>query len=136
MSYSLATLWHERQRYLPGVLAAGFSALLIALQCGLLFGLFSITSIPIDHSSADLWVGNPEVLSVDLGRCIPEEWLTRLSRQPEIEDAEPYVQSFAYWAKPGGGFYSFEHGYLLLWTNWANPEDRPNWDRREELACV
>ena len=22
MSYSLATLWHERQRYLPGVLAA------------------------------------------------------------------------------------------------------------------
>ena len=39
------------------------------------------------------------------------------------------------WAKQGGGFYSFEHGHLLLWTNWANPEDRPNWDRREELAA-
>ena len=38
------------------------------------------------------------------------------------------------WAKQGGGFYSFEHGHLLLWTNWANPEDRPNWERREELA--
>ena len=38
------------------------------------------------------------------------------------------------WAKQGGGFYSFEHGHLLLWTNWANPEDRPNWDRRHELA--
>jgi len=38
------------------------------------------------------------------------------------------------WAKQGGGFYSFENGHLLLWTNWANPEDRPNWDRREELA--
>ena len=38
------------------------------------------------------------------------------------------------WAKQGGGFYSFENGHLLLWTNWANPEDRPNWERREELA--
>jgi benzoate/toluate 1,2-dioxygenase alpha subunit len=39
------------------------------------------------------------------------------------------------WAKQGGGFYSFEHGHLLLWTNWANPEDRPNWPRREALAA-
>ncbi|MFE1600410.1 benzoate 1,2-dioxygenase large subunit [Methylobacterium sp. ID0610] len=39
------------------------------------------------------------------------------------------------WAKQGGGFYSFEHGHLLLWTTWANPQDRPNWDRREELAA-
>ena len=39
------------------------------------------------------------------------------------------------WAKQGGGFYSFENGHLLLWTNWANPEDRPNWDRRDELAA-
>jgi len=38
------------------------------------------------------------------------------------------------WAKQGGGFYSFENGHLLLWTNWANPEDRPNWERRAELA--
>ena len=29
------------------------------------------------------------------------------------------------WAKQGGGFYSFEHGHLLLWTRWGNPEDRP-----------
>ena len=29
------------------------------------------------------------------------------------------------WAKQGGGFYSFENGHMLLWTNWANPEDRP-----------
>ncbi len=38
------------------------------------------------------------------------------------------------WAKQGGGFYSFEHGHLLLWTTWSNPEDRPNWDRRADLA--
>ncbi|GJD47739.1 2-halobenzoate 1,2-dioxygenase large subunit [Methylobacterium crusticola] len=39
------------------------------------------------------------------------------------------------WAKQGGGFYSFEHGHLLLWTTWANPQDRPNWDRREALSA-
>ena len=38
------------------------------------------------------------------------------------------------WAKQGGGFYSFENGHLLLWTNWANPEDRPLFERRDELV--
>ncbi len=103
MSYSLATLWHERQRYLPGVLAVAFSALLIALQCGLLLGLFSITSIPIDHTSADLWMGAPEVLSVDLGRPIREGYLARVACQPEVERCEVYLQGFAYWSKPKGG---------------------------------
>jgi putative ABC transport system permease protein len=102
MSYSLATLWYERQRYLPGVLAVAFSALLIALQCGLLLGLFSITSIPIDESHGDIWVGHPKVPSVDLGRPIPEAWLSYLA-MPEIERSEVFMQGFAYWDKPTGG---------------------------------
>jgi len=39
------------------------------------------------------------------------------------------------WAKSGGGFYSFDKGHLLLWTRWANPEDRPLFERRDELAA-
>jgi len=103
MSYSLATLWHERQRFLSGILAVAFSALLIVLQCGLLLGLFAICSIPIDHSSADLWVGSPAVLSVDLGRPVPESYLLRLASQPEVERAEIFLQGFMYWTKPKGG---------------------------------
>jgi putative ABC transport system permease protein len=103
MSYALATLWHERQRYLPGVLAVAFSALLIVLQCGLLLGLFSITSIPIDHSAADLWVGAPRVLSVDLGRPMPERYLVRVAAEPGVERVEPFLQGFMYWSKPDGG---------------------------------
>jgi benzoate/toluate 1,2-dioxygenase alpha subunit len=38
------------------------------------------------------------------------------------------------WGKQGGGFYAFENGHMLLWTKWANPEDRPNYPRREEFA--
>lgn len=102
MSYSLATLWFDRQRYLPGVLAVAFSCLLIALQCGLLLGLFSITSLPIDNTSADIWVGHPDVPSVDLGRPIPASWQSYLS-MPEIERCEVYLQGFAYWDKPTGG---------------------------------
>jgi putative ABC transport system permease protein len=104
MSYALTTLWHERQRYAPGVLAVGFSALLIALQCGLLLGLFSITSIPVDCTNADIWLGSPEVLSVDTGRPIPESYLLHVLNMPEIKSAEPYMQGFAYWNKPDGGF--------------------------------
>ncbi|OAI39332.1 peptide ABC transporter permease [Planctomycetaceae bacterium SCGC AG-212-D15] len=103
MSYSLATLWHERNRFLPGVLAVAFSALLIALQCGLLLGLFSITSIPVDDARADIWVGHPNVLSVDLGRPIPSEWLGRVAQQPDVERAELYLQGFSHWGKPTGG---------------------------------
>ncbi len=39
------------------------------------------------------------------------------------------------WAKKGGGFYSFENGHLLLWTNWSNPHDRPLWPVRDELVA-
>ena len=103
MSYALATLWHERQRFLPGILAVAFSALLIVMQCGLLLGLFAITSIPIDHSRADVWVGSPQVLSVDLGRPVPERYLTRVAAQPEVERCEDFLQGFMHWTKPDGG---------------------------------
>jgi len=57
------------------------------------------------------------------------------SRRKQAEKANDIrAMDASSWAKQGGGFYSFENGHLLLWTNWANPEDRPNWDRREELA--
>ncbi len=100
--YSLATLWYERQRFIPGVLAVAFSCVLIALQCGLLLGLFSITSIPIDYSNADIWVVHPKVPSVDMGRTIPEPWMS-LVALPEVEQIEPYMESFGYWDKPTGG---------------------------------
>lgn len=38
------------------------------------------------------------------------------------------------WGKQGGGFYAFDHGHMLLWSRWANPEDRPNFARRDEFA--
>jgi putative ABC transport system permease protein len=103
MNYALATLWHDKSRYLPGIIAVAFSAVLIALQLGLLLGLFSVTSIPIDHSKADVWVGSTNVLSVDLGRPVPLSMISRVGGHPGVESVEYYYQSFASWTKADGG---------------------------------
>jgi putative ABC transport system permease protein len=103
LNYSLATLWHERPRFLPGVGAVAFSAVLIALQTGLLLGLFKITSLPIDNTRADVWVGSSEVNSVDLGRPIQETYVSRVAGDPRVERVEAYYQAFASWIKPDGG---------------------------------
>ena len=63
-------------RYASGVLAVTFSAVLIALQCGLLLGLFKITSIPIDHTTADLWVGSTAVPERGPRQADPESYIT------------------------------------------------------------
>jgi putative ABC transport system permease protein len=102
MNFSLATLWHERNRFLPGVLAVAFSALLITVQFGILVGLLSLTSIPVDLASADVWVGHPAVLSVDIGRPIPESWLPRVQSQPEVLRVEKYLLWLMMADKPGG----------------------------------
>ena len=107
MSYAFQTLWHERSRYASGVLAVTFSAVLIALQCGLLLGLFKITSIPIDHASGGtdrlLWVGSTAVPSVDLGKPIPNSYLSRVAGRPGVGMPEPYIANFANFTRPTGG---------------------------------
>jgi putative ABC transport system permease protein len=103
MCFSLATLWHERSRFLPGILAVAFSALLIAVQGGLLFGIFSLFALPIDRSRAELWVGYPGAPSVDLCLPIPRAWEARLAVQPEVERVEMYVYGTLVWGKRGGG---------------------------------
>ncbi|EME37375.1 Benzoate 1,2-dioxygenase alpha subunit [Kocuria palustris PEL] len=40
------------------------------------------------------------------------------------------------WGKQKGGFYSFEHGHLLLWQERGNPKDRPlSADKTEVTIC-
>lgn len=101
MSYALTTIWYERQRFLPAILAVAFSAVLVTVQAGLVLGLFAMTSLPVDRSAADVWVGYPGVRSVDLGRPIPERWVVRLASQPEVERAEPAVLGFSLWTRTG-----------------------------------
>ena len=59
---------------------------------------------------------------------------TQNQRTQREAGEEIKTMSAGSWAKGGGGFYSFDNGHLLLWTRWANPEDRPAYERRDELA--
>src|SRR5919107_1815094 len=102
MGYALQTLWHEKTRYAAGIGAVTFSAVLIALQVGLLLGMFEITSIPVDRTSADVWVGSKDVLSVDLGRPMPVSHIARLDK-PGVQMPEFFYLWFANWTKPQGG---------------------------------
>jgi putative ABC transport system permease protein len=101
--YSLKILWHGHQRFLPAVLAVAFSAVLIAVQLGMLLGTLAVTSRPIDHAAAQIWVGIRGVPSIELGHPIPESWMHRVQAEPEVEDAEEYLYEFNYWHKPTGG---------------------------------
>ena len=101
--YSLKILWHGHQRFLPAVLAVAFSAVLIAVQLGMLLGNLAVTSRPIDHAAAQIWVGICDLPSIELGHPIPESWMFRVQTEPEVEDAEGYLYEFNYWHKPRGG---------------------------------
>ncbi len=103
MPYSLTILWCERNRFLPAILAVSFSALLIALQSGMLLGFLSVTARPIHHSSADLWVGSWAMPSIGFSDPVPEEWRVRLASQPEVERTEPYMFGIGVWRRPRGG---------------------------------
>ncbi|MDR7330088.1 benzoate 1,2-dioxygenase large subunit [Corynebacterium guangdongense] len=37
------------------------------------------------------------------------------------------------WGEQEGGYFSYPNGHLLLWQEWGNPEDRPVYDRLDEL---
>lgn len=54
-------------------------------------------------------------------------------KERQCGDTNP-TMSAGGWAKSGGGFYSFDKGHMLLWTRWANPQDRPLYERRDELV--
>jgi putative ABC transport system permease protein len=101
--YSLAILWRDRVRFLPAVLGVAFSAVLIAVQCGLLFGLLSCASAPIDNASADLWITTREARGMYLAHPIPESWLLRVAAQPEVERVEPHAVGWGAWHKRDQG---------------------------------
>jgi len=101
--YSLKILWHGRNRFLPAILAVSFSAVLIAVQFGVLLGTLSVTSRPIDHAAAHIWIGIGGTPSIELGHPIPTSWTYRVQSQPEIEEVEDYLYEFTYWHKPTGG---------------------------------
>ena len=112
MSYALQTLWHDKIRYAAGAGAVAFSAVLMVLQVGLLLGLFETTSIPVDHTRADIWIGSQDVKSVDLG--VPIGVNSHMARLTEkrglVGQPELFLANYASVTRSDGGM---ERCYIL-----------------------
>jgi putative ABC transport system permease protein len=101
--YSLLMLWRDRRRFLPALLAVGLSAVLIAVQCGLVTGLVQCTSATIDHSRGHIWVLPLDAPSLHQTSTFPLAWQARLDSQPEIDHSERYMTAMGRWHLPGHG---------------------------------
>ena len=58
-----------------------------------------------------------------------EEELAQPGREDKIRAMDAGT-----WGRQGGGFYAFDYGHMLLWTQWSNPQDRPNYPRQAEYT--
>lgn len=103
MRYAVTTLWHERKRYFAGVLAVAFSAVLISLLPGVLVGVVSTVSIPVDNSRADIWLAAPEAQACDGGRAIFTVWRNHLAMIPQVVQTDVLCMGYAFWKHPAVG---------------------------------
>ena len=84
------TLIYEWRRFVPVVLAVGFSGLLLFAQAALVLGIFGTAAIYVKASSADLWVGYPGTQSVNFGQSIDPDVAMRLRMDPDVTEVEAY----------------------------------------------
>jgi putative ABC transport system permease protein len=96
-SIALKTLLFDWRRFAPAAVAVGFSGLLVLLQAGLILGVFSLASVYVTKSSADLWVGFPGVQSIDLGRPIGGMTELFLRADPRVAQVEPFYWGSGEW---------------------------------------
>jgi putative ABC transport system permease protein len=111
---ALKTLLFDWRRFAPAAVAVGFSGLLVLLQAGLILGVFSLASVYVTKSSADLWVGFPGVQSIDLGRPIGGATELFLRADPRIAQVEPF-----YWGS--GEWRTSRHGMVNVYIVGVDP---------------
>lgn len=101
-SLARTTLVREWRRFMPAVFAVGFAGLLVFMQLALMLGMFRTVSVSIDQSTADLWVGYPDALSVDQARNIPSRLEVSFRMHPDVTEVEPFLWVPADVRKPDG----------------------------------
>ncbi|MCV9941268.1 ABC transporter permease [Boseaceae bacterium BT-24-1] len=73
------------------------------VQGALLFGVVGTNALYVTRSQADLWVGFPGTLSVDLGRAIGSSVAADLYLDPRIIRIEPFLLGTGDWRGARGG---------------------------------
>ena len=107
------TMVYEWRRFVPAVFAVGFSGVLLAVQAGLVLGIFGSAAVYVTASSADLWAGYPGTQSVNFGREVRADVEMRLRMDPAVAEVEPYLWVEGDWhnqQRTGGGVPVFVSG--------------------------
>lgn len=97
MSLALKTLIYDWRRFMPAVVAVAFSGVLVLLQGALILGIFSLSSLYVTRSGADLWIGYPGVQSMDLGRPISAQAALDAWMEPDVRQVEPFQWGAGEW---------------------------------------
>lgn len=97
MSLALKTLVYDWRRFLPAVVAVAFSGLLVLLQAAVILGIFSLASLYVTRSDADLWVGFPGVQSLDQGRPVTGKAELFVAANPHVRGMEPFLWGSGEW---------------------------------------
>lgn len=97
MSLALRTLLHDWRRFLPAVVAVAFSGLLVLMQAAIILGIFSLSSLYVTRSEADLWIGFPGVQSIDLGRPLARRSELFAWMNPHVQRVEPFLWGSGEW---------------------------------------
>ena len=103
MSLALRTLLYDWRRFLPAVVAVAFSGLLVLMQAAIILGIFSLSSLYVTRSGADLWIGFPGVQSVDLGRPLAPRAELFVWMNPHVRRVEPFLWGSGEWRTPSRG---------------------------------
>ncbi len=96
------TLVYEWRRFVPVVLAVGFSGLMLVAQAALVLGIFGTAAIYVKASSANLWAGYPGTQSVNFGQSVDPDVAMRLLLDPDVEAVEPFEWVDGDWRAQAG----------------------------------
>jgi putative ABC transport system permease protein len=97
MPLALRTLLYDWRRFLPAVVAVAFSGLLVLMQAAIILGIFSLSSLYVTRSHADLWIGFPGVQSVDLGQPLAPRSELFAWMNPHVQRVEPFLWGSGEW---------------------------------------
>jgi len=84
-------LRHDRATTAGSVLGVVAIVFLVGQQLAILFGLFSLMSVLVDHSPADIWVMTKDVDEVNSSGSLPVRYVDRIAGLPEVEWVEPLI---------------------------------------------
>ena len=103
MFYALTVVWFEFRRYLAAVLVVAAGTALMGLQFGVMIGLISLVSTPIDKSTAEIWVTSQDTPSCDLAAPISRDWVNRVWDAPGVVATDEIVMHYMTWHNPESG---------------------------------